>query len=170
MRKLKENLKSCCTHLLPPGVQDNPPSGTAEVSSHDYKLPLFTPLPTPNFQWSGSVDSQTFSNLANVTYKDVHWRLNIFSVPSENPSKSFVTELSCLFWAYGKTNPMESIASTAAMVLPVLLLPHPKLKTKVTTSCLEKRLVLWKEGNIPELLRKGKIIQPIITLQRKKSS
>ena len=165
----KENLESSCTHSVSPGVRDDPPSETAEVSSDDYTLPPFAPLSSPNFRWSDSVDGQTFSSLVNVAYKEiVRWRLNIFSVPSGNAGKSFVAELSRLFRAYGETNPMESIALTAAMVLPALLLqrPHPKAKTKDNISCLEKRLVLWKEGNIPELLREGKIIQQRLPARR----
>ena len=52
-------------------------------------------------------------------------------------------------------------AVKAAMTLPALLLqkPHSKSKTRDHISCLQRRLVLWKEGNIRELLKEGRLIQ-----------
>ena len=72
-----------------------------------------------------------------------------------------IVELSRLLRAYGESNAMESIALTAAIMLPPLLLqkPHPKDKVKDNISCLEKRLTLWKEGNISELLHESNSIQ-----------
>ena len=137
-----------------------------EESQHNSQvrreLPTFTPLSEPNFQWSETVNGPTFKEYVNVAYqKIVHWRRNIVSVPSGKVGKAFVTELSRLFRAYGESNALESIALTAAMILPSLLLqkPHPKAKIKEHITCLERRLRLWKEGNIPELLREGTIIQ-----------
>ena len=45
---------------------------------------------------------------------------------------------------------MESIALSAAMVMPALLLqkPHERSKPKEHLKCLERRLLDWKEGNI----------------------
>ena len=63
-------------------------------------------------------------------------------------------ELSRLLRAYGEPSAMESIALTAAIMLSPQLLqkPHPKDKLKDNISCLAKRLTLWKEDNISELL------------------
>ena len=65
-----------------------------------------------------------------------------------------------MFRAYGESNTMEVVTLTAAMVLPALLQkPHSKAKVKEHIQCLERRIALWKEGNISELLREGNIIQ-----------
>ena len=52
---------------------------------------------------------------------------------------------------------MESIALKAAMVLPPLLLqkPHRQLKFHEHFKCLERRLQLWRKGNITTLLEEG---------------
>ena len=56
---------------------------------------------------------------------------------------------------------MESITLRAATVLPILLLqkPHARSKTKDHVACLQRRLTLWKAGNIDALLREGRTIQ-----------
>ena len=142
----------------------------------DNGLPPFAPLSEPSFRWSDSVDGEQFPHSIRLGYKEIaHWRNNIFAVPHGIVGKSFVAELSRLFRAYEESNAMESIALTAAIMLPPLLLqkPHPKDKVKDNISCLEKRLTLWKEGNISELLLEGNSIQqrlPVNSRSVKKDS
>ena len=70
-------------------------------------------------------------------------------------------ELSRLFSAFASASSMESIALRAAIVLPILLLqkPHRKSKAKEHTACLERRLRIWKEGNLNDLALEGRTIQ-----------
>jgi hypothetical protein len=59
-----------------------------------HPLPTFLPLNKPNFRWSESIDGQTFVDLVVKAYEDVvHWRQNVFSVPSGKTGKEFVGEL-----------------------------------------------------------------------------
>ena len=45
-------------------------------------LPSFTPTSTPDFRW-GDVDGKTFADTINRCYEvTVHWRRNLFKVPS----------------------------------------------------------------------------------------
>ena len=70
-------------------------------------------------------------------------------------------ELSRLFLAFASASSMESIALRAAIVLPILLLqkPHCKSKAKEHTTCLERRLRVWKEGDLNNLVPEGRAIQ-----------
>ena len=72
-----------------------------------------------------------------------------------------MNELSWLFRSYADSSALESIALTAAMVLPQLLLqkPTPKSKAREHSACLERRLQSWKVGDIPSLLHEGRTIQ-----------
>ena len=49
----------------------------------------------------------------------------------------------------------------AALIMPGLLLqyPHDTSTTKENVSCLDRRLQLWSEGSIANLLSEGKLIQ-----------
>ena len=55
----------------------------------------------------------------------------------------------------------EPIALTATMVIPSLLLqkPHCSSKTRDHITCLERRLQLWKAGDINSLILEGRTIQ-----------
>ena len=91
----------------------------------------------------------------------VHWKRNVFKVPSGKVGKAFVFELAHLFNAYVEASTLESVAITAAMTLPSLLLqkPHHLSKVKDHVQCLERRMKLWKEGDIVSLLHEGRTIQ-----------
>ena len=62
----------------------------------------------------------------------MHWKRNLFKVPSGKTGKMFTNKLAHLFQAYADQSVIESIALTAAMVMPALLLqkPHNKSNTK----------------------------------------
>ena len=76
--------------------------------------------------------------------------------------------MSRLFRAYSESTALEAVAIKAATILPPLLLqkPHPKARVKDPILCLQRRLGLWREGNISELLREGNTIQQRLTMLR----
>ena len=88
-------------------------------------------------------------------------KLLSIGVPSGKAGKLVVRELTLLFQAYAEASTLESVAITAAMVLPSLILqkPHPSSKVKEHIECIERCLKLWKEGNIKELVKEGQTIQ-----------
>ena len=135
-------------------------SEAANLSPADY-LPPYTQSCHPCFKWS-SIDGPTFVKSITSAYNEVvHWRRNIFNVPSGKAGKSFVRELVRLFKAYNEGSTLESIALTAAMTMPSLLLQklHRASKAKEHALCLERRLKLWTEGELDRLLQEGRTIQ-----------
>jgi len=135
-------------------------------------LPVFKPHANPEFSW-GTLDSSSFSTVLDNAYDEtVHWRKNCFKIPHGNAGKSFVNELARLFQAFATGSALESVALKAAMTLPPLLLqkPHRNSKTKTHIACLERRMKLWEEGDIPELVREGRAIQNRLPKQERKGS
>ena len=53
------------------------------------------------------------------------------------------------------------MALKAATAFPILVLqkPHKRLKAKEHTVCLERRLNLWNEGELGDLIMEGRAIQ-----------
>ena len=98
------------------------------------------------------------------------WRRNIFLVPSGRSGNNFIIELSKLYQAFGDNSSLHSIAFTACSVMQVLLLqkPHAKSKSKEHSICLERRLALWRCGDIASLLKEGKCIQDHLTTSTNK--
>ena len=70
-------------------------------------------------------------------------------------------ELAAVFCSYGEGSALECIALKAAMLLCTLLLqrPHTNASSKDFISCLQRRLPLWRQGDIDALLCEGRTIQ-----------
>ena len=91
----------------------------------------------------------------------VHWRKNVFSVPFGKVGKIFVSELARLFRAYAEGSSLESVALKAVSVFSALSLqkPHSRSKPREHIACLSRRLDLWMDGKVTELLFEGRSIQ-----------
>ena len=84
--------------------------------------------------------------------------------PSGSPGKAFVLELSCLYQAYADCSNLESIALKACYVFVTLTLQKPNRtsKSKDHVAHLNRRLALWKEGNLSALLDEGGVSRDIL--------
>ena len=81
------------------------------------------------------------------------------TVPYGSAGK-FVYELSTLYRAYAEGSTMECIVLKRITVMSVLLQkPHFKSKPKDHSSCLERCLQSWSEGDLNNLLLEGRILQ-----------
>ena len=125
------------------------------TSAINVDLPPFVPISTPNFCWR-DVDGETFTRSINRCYEMiVHWRGNLFKVPSGRTGKAFVQELVRMFRAYADASSLESVAIKVMMVMLALLLqkPYPRSKAKDHILHLERRLRLWSERNLEGLMK-----------------
>lgn len=142
-------------------VSDVPPLDSTSVSSVP-ALPSFVPSADPLFSW-GSLDGvQCVSAISECYFTAVHWRPNLFRVPSGKVGEAFIQDLSQLFKSYaGSSSALESIALTAAMLMPLLLLqcPFKGANHKELISHLDRRLTLWRDGAFFDLLHEGESIQ-----------
>ena len=114
-----------------------------EAASQEHvPLPPFNRIQDPNFQWR-SLDGETFAHSISCCYPEiVHWKKNLFKIPSGKLGILFVKEMTKLFQSYADRSALESIAIKAAMVMPALLLQksHPNSKAKYQKCILERRL------------------------------
>ncbi len=149
--------------------QINPDSGvtsaerTAEEEEHTRgrSLPSYVSANELNYTW-GTLSGADFGHVIESIYEEaVHWRRNVFQLPSGEVGKSFITELARLFQAYAEGTGLESVTLTAAMVLPLLLLqkPHGQSKAKDHVACLSRRMKAWKDGDIEGLAKECRVIQ-----------
>ena len=111
------------------------------------------PSPEPIFS-QGDVDGGTFCCALNGVYNEiVHWKRNLFKIPTGKAGTALVQELSRtfrarelsrMFRAYADCSALESVAMKAAMEIPALLLqkPHPRFKAKDHVAHSERRLQL----------------------------
>lgn len=125
-------------------------------------LPHFCDMQDRAFVW-GVLDGPTCVSQICVCYEAaVHWKPNLFRViPNGLSGERFVRELSRLFNSFANVSALEYIALKAAHLLPLLILQKPskKLKAKVISSHVDRRLTLWSEGHFLDLLQECKDIQ-----------
>ena len=143
-------------------VQSNVPvsslSEGSNPSSSDL-IPDLAPFTTANnqFKW-GEIDGIKISADIDLIYSEiVHWRQNLFKIPSGRQGKSFVQEMAHLFISYREASAIEGVALKAAMILPAMILQKPfkTSKTKDHMKCMERRMRHWHEGNLLTLLEEG---------------
>ena len=128
-------------------------------------LPPYSLATSPNFMW-GRIDGESFTHTISCCHAEiVHWKRNLFKVPSGKAGSAFTGELARLFRAYGESSAMELVSLNAAMVLPSLMLqkPHPKSKAKDHISHLSRCLELWAKGDVDALMAECRTIQHQLT-------
>jgi hypothetical protein len=142
--------------------------GTTSVDPDDL-LPQPEEAPRGTILWSERAVNDNIQEDLQMAYDEViRWRRNLFMTPSGKAGDAFVSELARLYRSYGESTTLEPIAIMAAMAMPSLLLQKPfaRSKTKDHIKCLEKRLEMWKEGRISELVVEGRCIQQRLGFRR----
>ena len=110
----------------------------------------------------GQLNGEEFCRAVQSAYDEtVHWRRNVFKIPSGKSGKDFTEEMARLLRSFAEASGLEEIAIMAAMVLPALVLQKPSAnsKAKEHAELLIRRMQQWKKGDISGLLEEGRVIQ-----------
>ena len=87
------------------------------VQRHTLELPSFASAnPYNQFKWGENDGEKIAADIDSIYTQIVHWKHNLFKVPSGKHGKVFVQELACLFNAYGEASAIELVALKAAMI------------------------------------------------------
>ena len=124
-------------------------------------LPPFSPANPPNFTWGEMDGVKVAEDIDRIYSEIVHWRHNVFKIPSGKQGKAFVYEMARLFNAYAEASSMEGVAIKAAMVFPALVLQKPfkTSRSKDHSKFLERRMKEWETGHFLALFDEAKAIQ-----------
>ena len=114
-----------------------------------------------SFKWGSATNYEIEERMKKAYEKIVFWRKNLFLLPTGKAGKSFIDEITRLLNAWEQNSPMQSMVFTAIMVMPSLLLQKPSKESKAKdhSKALERRLTLWQNGDIDELLDEAEAIQ-----------
>ena len=80
----------------------------------------------------------------------VHWRHNLFMIPSGKQSKAFIYEMAQLFGGYTKATSIEGVGIKTAMVFPAWVYQKPYIETSTSkdhNKCIQRRMVVWEAGS-----------------------
>ena len=125
-------------------------------------IPKYIPdEPYPNKDWHDMTGLQFTQTIDNIYDEIVHWRKNLFKLPSGTAGRSFISLLTNWLDHFNRGTEFRRIALKVYMVLPCLLLQKPSFqsKSKDHSKKLEERQQLWNEGRIGELMRENRKIQ-----------
>ena len=146
-------------------------SATTTIKTTTQTAP--TTAPTPNTAETPTIDSANAPEADEVesVYGEItQWRRNLFNLPKGNLGKKFVEEKTKLLNQWVTSNEEQSLM--LLMMMPNLLLQRTSQKTKAreNKNHLERRLKLWEEGKLSDLVEEGKCIQSRLpTIQRKQT-
>ena len=134
------------------------PSNHGLSATPDWPSPALHP---PLTCWSSYEGKAYYDAVTNAYNEVIHWRRNVFLVPSGTTGKAFVSELARLMQSYADGSSLESIAMKASAIAQILLLqkPNRKSKSKEHVTHLQRRLNLWHKADIQSLLDEGRCIQ-----------
>ena len=110
----------------------------------------------------GDLKGKDLANSVTAAYLEVvRWRRNLFNLPTGKAGENFIDEVAKLYRHFNDGTAFESIALTlSAIIFPLLLQkPAPTSKTRDHVRYLEKRIVMWKDGKLDDLLNEGRAIQ-----------
>ena len=127
------------------------------------RLPDYVAVDIPSITiWGrradGSIITVNSSTIINAYDEITRWRKNTFLVPYGKVGTTHITQH---INDWNNASQTQHIALKAAIVLLATALQKPSVKSKAKDhkECLEKRLALWKEGEVESLLREGRSIQ-----------
>ena len=146
--------------LSPPSMQTQSPTLQPQPQTH-HQSQHRPERPPISFTW-GVYSGQEMFDIITSTYDEViHWKHNLFQVPSGGTGCSFVKELARLLQGFADGSSLECVCMKAVTLLQILLLqkPNSKSKTKDHVIHLKRRLTIWYDGNIKHLLEEGRCIQ-----------
>ena len=109
----------------------------------------------------GNISHQRFSEEINNIYNEVvHFRRNIFNLPSGGAGKHFIEELTFWLKQFNSNSDLNPVALKAFMVLPSVILQKPSAtsKTKEHSVAIERRLALWRQGDLNMLMKEIRFI------------
>ena len=95
----------------------------------------------------------------------MHYRRNIFNIPSGKAGKDFIKELTFWIKQFNTNSELNAIAIKTYMILPTLILQKSsaKSKTKEHISSIERRLIMWRRGDLDSIMKEIRFIQKRFT-------
>ena len=109
----------------------------------------------------GMTQKYIFEKVNAMYDQIVHFRRNLFNIPSGSAGKEFIKEL--VFWMkqFNSNSNLNGIALKVYMILPSVILQKPSANSKAKdhSKAIERRLALWKSGDIESLLTEIRFIQ-----------
>ena len=112
-------------------------------------------------EFRGMKQAYFFDRVDAIYDEVVHYRKNLFTVPSGSAGKEFVKELTFWIKQFNENTDLIQISLKVFMLLIALILQKPsaKSKSKDHMKAVERRLQMWRNGEVDALLEEIRFIQ-----------
>ena len=150
--------------ILPSRVLTQPVQQNATVVESDVETQAVQQF------WLGT-PQQISAKIMPIYDMIIHWRKNLFKLPTGTAGKAFITEMTRQINLFTTNSPLKLVDLTCLMIMPQLLLQKPSRdsKAKVHSIALNKRLDLWNQGNLQQLVNESRTIQNRLPTNREKT-
>jgi len=132
------------------------------LKQHSNKCKGKRPLRVITEDVTGKVENRLYHQQVTDAFdKIVFWRKNLFDLPKGSTGKDFITEMTRLINNWNNKGSEYEVSLTALSVMPMLILQRTSMKSKTSDikQHLERRLQMWKDRKIDELVEECSTIQ-----------
>ena len=122
-----------------------------------------------NAQWGLLKGAEIREKVMKAYQTVARWKRNLFYLPTGKAGEGFIEEVTKVSNQFNAGGAFESVSLMMVTIMFPLLLqkPAPNSKSADHVRYLEKRLGMWKEGDIISLVNEGKSIQNRMTRKKK---
>ena len=156
-------------HLSPIEVSPNVNDGSSQVVEQENTPKAEGTM--KGVRWGNWKGKPLIDKVDAAYLETVRWRRNLFQVPTGKAGQQFIEEITFLLNEFNNGSTLEPIALTLMMLAFPLLLQKPSRdsKAKDHSTHLERRMKLWKDGNLDDLLSECRAVQQRINNPKKKT-
>ena len=130
-------------------------------------IPPYPAMSMSHFKLGVLGQDEAIAAISAAYRRLVELRPNTFDVPYGTSGREFIAQLSIYLECFAQGGPYEGHALMIAMVYQGLLLQKPyNCSPSLASKCLKRRLDLWKQGKLDELLHECETIHQQIGKSR----
>ena len=159
---------------LPESTPEDPQSTNHEFRANlpDVEIQATLSQDDTTKVWGGIPYNEFLKKVGTIYDEIVFYRRNIFKTPSGKAGKDFVNELSFWLHQFNSSSKLNGVAMEVFMILPTLMLQKPSARSKAKehSTALERRLKLWKAGEIDQIMKEIRFIQKSFKSSKKTRS
>ena len=144
-----------------------------ETSEEPWFCVLCISIKENNIEWGDLKGEEGITKLIKETYNEVTtWRKNLFMLPRGKAGTDFIREKTRLLYLFINDTRWSRVALALVHIFSPLMLQKPSSKSKARDNAayLQKRLNLWTEGKIDELIAEGREIQKRLETKMKNNN
>ncbi len=127
----------------------------------------------PTASWSNTtlwenVTAEEVKQMNDIYEEVVHWRPRFIRLSRSKAANMFTDEITAALDPLAGATSHSSYSMKAAMILPHLTLARTKKSSTSTHATIARRITMWNQGNINELLVEARALESTLPVSRRR--